>query len=83
MKTYKERMEVPWDVMLGGYYDKKEASQTFGIIDSIKAFPTLLFLDQKNQVRYVYTGFYGPATEEYQRFNTEFKSKIATLRDGK
>jgi len=83
LKTYKERMEVPWDVMLGGYYDKKEASQTFGIIDSIKAFPTLLFLDQKNQVRYVYTGFYGPATEEYQRFNTEFKSKIATLRDGK
>ena len=81
ISTYKSRSNIGWPVVLGGYYDKMEASKSFGLIDSIKAYPTILILDKSNVVRHVYTGFYGPATDQYENFKTDFYSKIESLKN--
>ena len=79
IRTYKSRSEIPWPVMFGGYYNKKEATQNFQLLDDIKAYPTLLILDKRNQIKHVFTGFYGPATDKYESFKTDFYGKIAAL----
>lgn len=81
ISTYKSKGNIGWPVVLGGYYNKMEASKSFGLIDTIKAYPTLLLLDKSNVVRHVYTGFYGPATDQYEGFKSDFYSKIESLKN--
>ena len=68
-----------WDILLGGYYDKKEAAQTLGFLDKVVAYPTLIILDKENKIRHIYSGFYGPATQKYQDFKSDFEKKIKDL----
>lgn len=79
LSKYKEKMEIPWEVLNAGYYDKKEASTSFPFLDKITSYPTLLFLDKENVIKHVYTGFYGPATKEYANFKADFDKKIKEL----
>lgn len=79
LSKYKEKMDIPWEVLAAGYYDKKEATQSFSYLDKISSYPTLLYLDKNNVVKYVYTGFYGPATKEYEDFKLNFDKKIKEI----
>lgn len=81
IKNYENKIKLPFETLLGGYYDKKEASKILPQIDTIKAYPTLLIVDKNDVVRKVYTGFYGPATEEYLRFKNEFEKIIMELKN--
>ena len=60
---------------------KKEASLILPQIDTIKAYPTLVIVDKNDVVRKVYTGFYGPATQEYANFKNEFEKIINSLKN--
>jgi len=62
IKNYRERKDIPWEMLYGGYYDKSEATENFGFLEKIKSYPTLLFLDENNRIVETYTGFAGPAT---------------------
>ena len=80
LRKFKVNWQIPYEVVLGGYYDKGEASMVFPMLNEIISYPTLIFLDQDNKVRKIHTGFTGPATNEYDDFKSEFYDIINQLR---
>ena len=79
LDIYQKKNNLDWEILLAGYYDKKEAQASLGFLDKVVAYPTLVILDKNNQISHVYTGFYGPATEQYKRFRQDFEGKITAL----
>ena len=74
IETYKDRLDIPYPMILGGPLSKTKAAEAFPFMDEILAFPTLVFIDKGGYARYVHSYFTGPATGEYykdfdQRFN--------------
>ncbi len=50
------------------------------MLDRVYAFPTMIVIDRKGQVRKIHTGFTGPATgEHYTEFVAEFKGTLDQL----
>jgi hypothetical protein len=47
---------------VAGLDSKQKATESFGALDKIRAFPTTIFLHGDGRVRAVHTGFSGPAT---------------------
>jgi thiol-disulfide isomerase/thioredoxin len=79
IKRYKEKMNIPYDILYGGYYDKSEASQAFPMLNKIISYPTMIFLNTDNSVHKIHTGFNGPATNEYEAFKSEFDKIIKEI----
>lgn len=79
IRNYKNRMEVPYEMLWAGSSDKKEAAKALPMLNHILAFPTLIVLDKKNEVRWIHTGFAGPATSQYAAFKNQFDSLISEL----
>lgn len=77
--NYKKRLNIPYEVVYGGYYDKAEATENFKYLDEIISYPTLLFVDNNDKVTKVHTGFAGPATSKYNSFVKEFDEEIKRL----
>jgi len=51
-----------WPVLVAGLSDKAKASEAFPVLDKIRSYPTVVFMDSDRKVRGVWTGFSGPAT---------------------
>lgn len=84
LKRFKEKWEVPYQVLLGGTSaSKSKASEKLPQLSGILSYPTLLFIDESNKIRKIHTGFAGPATDEYDKFVEDFESIIADLRSEK
>lgn len=81
LKRYKDRMDIKHEVLLGGYYDKKSAQEKIPQLDKIISYPTLLFVDQDNNIIKIHTGFNGPATPGYQDFKKEFGSILDIMKN--
>ncbi len=79
IKTYKEKFEIKYEMLLAGYSNKTEAGEKLPMLNEIISYPTLLFIDKNNKVRKIHTGFAGPATSKYDSFTKEFKSFVAEL----
>lgn len=79
LRRYKEKMNIPFDVLYGGTSSKKVASEKFPQLSKIISYPTLLFVDRNNKIRKVYTGFTGPATSGFEKFDSDFKRILAQL----
>ncbi len=79
LKTYKEKFGMNYELLLGGYFDKKEAAETFPMLNHILSYPTMIFIDRNNKVRRIHTGFSGPATSTYAGFVKEFDEYVGTL----
>lgn len=76
---YRDKMDLSYPILHAGLSDKKEASRQLPMLNSISAFPTLIFLDKQNKVKRIYTGFYGPATPGYEDFIRDFNEGIAEI----
>jgi thiol-disulfide isomerase/thioredoxin len=79
LQKYKGKLDIPYEVLLGGYYDKQEVLKIFPQLDKVYSYPTLLYLDKQNKIKNIYTGFYGPATQEHEKFIKEFYTNIENL----
>lgn len=79
IKRYREKMGVPYEVLLAGYHEKVDASKVLPMLNQVVGYPTLIFLDKNNQVRRIYTGFYGPATSEFINFEKDFNQFMDKL----
>ncbi len=79
IKRYKQSMEVPWEMLYAGYFNKAEANEILPFVDKVISYPTLFFIDAENRIKKIHTGFNGPATEEYSDFKNEFFEIINTI----
>lgn len=77
--TYQQKMEIPYPVLWAGFHEKEEAIQALPMLREVIAFPTLIFLDQQDQVVKIHTGFNGPATSKYQEFVNNFDKTVQSL----
>lgn len=80
VRVYLQRHRVEYPVLIAGLSDKKEASRALPFLDQVRSYPTTIFLDGKQNVRAVHTGFCGPATgKEYQELKEQFESLIVKM----
>ncbi|MFY7944080.1 MAG: TlpA family protein disulfide reductase, partial [Crocinitomicaceae bacterium] len=80
LKAFKKRLGVKYGVLLAATNDKNVASEQFPMLNGIISFPTSIIVDRKGKIRYVHTGFSGPATgEEYLKLRGKFQSEIEEL----
>ncbi len=79
LKRYRERLNIPWRIVWGGFANKEEAAAALPFLDGIKAYPTLVFLDSEHRIRRVHTGFDGPATSKYKQFAIDFHNFVNPL----
>ena len=79
IRTYEEKMNVPWPVLLAGPSDKEAAGEALPMLNKVISYPTLLFVDRENKVKRIYTGFNGKATSKFAEFERSFKASVAEL----
>lgn len=79
LRRYKKTRGVDWPLLYGGYANKKENSEALEFIDQLYAYPTLLIVDSNNRIVDIQTGFYGPATSQYQEFKNKFYGILNNL----
>lgn len=79
VRDYPKNMGIDWPVLFGGGGDKQQASAKLPMIDKVRSYPTLLFIDKQGNVRRIHTGFNGPATSAFEDFDRSFKSTIESL----
>jgi thiol-disulfide isomerase/thioredoxin len=80
VRTYARYHGIEYPVLVAGTSDKALASAAFPLVDRVRAYPTILFIDGKGLVRGVYSGFSGPATgPAHERMKRDFEERIERL----
>jgi len=80
IERFRKRHSIPYPLLIGGDSNKEQAAKEFGALKEVLAYPTVLFVDAKGQVRYVHTGFTGPAAgEAHAREKERFHELIQEL----
>ncbi len=79
IKTYKEKFEIPYEILHAGISNKNEAAKSLPMLNHILSFPTMIFIDRQNNVRRIHTGFSGPATSYYEDFTKDFDLFVKEL----
>lgn len=65
VRKTKERMGAEYTFLIAGESNKEKASEALPALNQVIAFPTLIYLDKKGQVKKIHTGFSGPGTGGY------------------
>lgn len=77
VRLYAKRHGAGWPVLIAGLADKAKASAELPVLDRVRAYPTTIFLNARNEILAVHTGFNGPATgEEHRRQQRAFEQVI-------
>ncbi|MEM0992753.1 MAG: TlpA disulfide reductase family protein [Bacteroidota bacterium] len=79
IERFRKQMKVDYELLLAGYSDKSEASEALPMLNRVISYPTLIFIDQNNQVRRIHTGFSGPATSKYKAYVEDFEAFMQEL----
>lgn len=80
LKKFAKRMEIPYTICYAGSASKEEASETFPMLNEIISFPTSILVDRNGKIRYIHTGFSGPATGQvYEDYMKELRELIEKL----
>ncbi len=80
LNRYHKVMQLPYPVLLAGTANKKKAAEAFPILSEVKSYPTTLFLDAAGNIRYIWSGFSGPATgTAHQKLRAEYELRIENL----
>jgi thiol-disulfide isomerase/thioredoxin len=79
IERLKKQYDIRYPVLFAGSNDKKEAAKKVGL-NSVIAYPTLIFIDKKKKVYTIHSGFSGPATgKEYEKFKSWFSKTVDAL----
>jgi thiol-disulfide isomerase/thioredoxin len=82
LQTFKDRFDVHYPFLITGVTvgDPEKTPKTLPQLDAIKAFPSMLILDKKGNVRIIRAGFEGPGTgDHYLQFQKQFNNWIDQL----
>lgn len=77
VQKMKEKLDVDYNFVIAGTYEKDEASKTLPALNRVVAFPTMIFVGKDGKVKHIHTGFEGPGTGiYYERFKERFNQII-------
>ncbi len=77
VKRHHEHIGTSWPILIAGLSDKDKATAALGFLDQVRSYPTLVFLNEHNEVQAVYSGFSGPATgDAYKEQRERFEALI-------
>lgn len=62
VKNAAERLGANYTFLIAGESIKEKASEALPALNSVVAFPTLIYIDKKGKIRHIHTGFNGPPT---------------------
>lgn len=80
VKKSKEKLGADYTFLIAGESNKEKASQALPALNQVIAFPTLIYLDKKGDVRHIHTGFNGPGTGVYfEKWVEEHNSLVKEL----
>ncbi len=80
VKRYVASHGIEYPVLVAGISDKVKATAAFPVLDRVRSYPTTIFLDRRNEVRAIHTGFTGPATgDAYTKLRADFEKLIEEL----
>ncbi len=80
VKKMKERLNVGYDFVIAGTYDKAKAAETLPALNKVFAFPTTIFIGKDGKVKHIHTGFSGPGTGIYfDQFKEQFNQIVNEL----
>ena len=78
--AFRTKFDIQYELLVAGFSDKTRATETLGLLDRVVAYPTMIVLDRKGEVRQVHTGFNGPGTGvHYDEFRASFRALINEL----
>ena len=60
-----DKLGANYTFLIAGESNKEKASEALPALNKVIAFPTLIYIDKKGNVRHIHTGFNGPGTGEY------------------
>ena len=80
VRRHHEHIGTSWPILIAGLSDKDKATAALGFLDQVRSYPTLVFLNEANEVQAVYSGFSGPATgDAYKEQRERFEALIDGL----
>ncbi len=80
VKKMIEKLNVPYDFVIAGNKDKKQAAETLPMLNHVISFPTTIFIGKDGAVKRIHTGFTGPGTGiYYDQFIESFNKTIDEL----
>ncbi|MBI3834784.1 MAG: TlpA family protein disulfide reductase [Planctomycetes bacterium] len=80
VKKFTSVHKVEYPVLIAGVSDREKASASLPMLEKLRAYPTIIVLDESGKVRAIYTGFSGPATgDEYKKFQIKFEGVVEEL----
>jgi thiol-disulfide isomerase/thioredoxin len=79
MEIFADKLKITYPILYGGLNNAEAVKQALPMLNGIFAYPTTIYLDKKNRVRKIYTGFNGPATSEYEHFTRDFHQTMLEI----
>ncbi len=80
VERFKRDLQVPYNIVLAGSSNKKEAAEALPMLNHILSFPTAIIIDRKGEVQEIHTGFSGPGTgQAYLNYKKEMEELIEGL----
>ncbi len=82
LEKFQHRFNVQYPILITGaaVNDSLKTEKTLPALQSIKVFPTLIFIGKDGKVAKIDTGFYGPGSGEYyKKFQEDFEHTIQYL----
>lgn len=82
IEHFRDALQIPYPLLLAGDADKASVPSLLPLIESLRAFPTTIFLDRDGRPRAVHSGFAGPATGKvHEHLVDRFRLLIPVLLD--
>lgn len=76
----KDHYDIKYPLLFGGGSDKALAASKLPELNTIVAYPTLVFYNKDHKVTHIHTGFSGPGTgEHYERWKLDFEKRITEI----
>ena len=82
IKRLQDRLEIDYPILLAQYgsTSKTSAQEKLPMLNAVLSYPTSIVVDKKGKVRYIHSGFDGPATgKPYEIYTRKFDSIITNL----
>ena len=80
VRRFRDRHQLTYPLLLAGKADRKRVASQVKLIDKLRSYPTMIFVDRTGKVRDIYTGYAGPATGEFHRNQSvEIENRVQRL----